>query len=342
MTHFHLPLTAPAFALAVPLAVVLALGLTLATGCGDNDVPDMLPDDGESLTIHTHSAEAAGIFVNAYLVETEVGVIAIDSMLTVSDARALSDRIAALGKPLLAVLITHGHPDHYNGTIEITAGFDDVPVVATQGVYDVIAGDDAAKYAQWKPVYGEEWPDERQFPTRIVADGDTVTFGGARFSVHDLGPGESHFDSYWVLYDESGSNSDPNSEEDSGNPVAAFVGDLVFHDVHSYVSDGHTADWLASLEHLQQTLSELGINTLYPGHGDRGSLEIIDEQIAYLELYRDTVRELASGENVLSEEAKSALLDIMLQFMPTDALQFLITLGADAVAAELDDARSSM
>jgi hypothetical protein len=39
--------------------------------------------------IHRYAAGPAGAFVNAYLVEGETGVVAVDGTLTVSDGRAL-------------------------------------------------------------------------------------------------------------------------------------------------------------------------------------------------------------------------------------------------------------
>ena len=50
-----------------------------------------------------------GALVNAYLVETSDGIVAVDGTLTVTDGRALRARLEALGKPLLAVLVTHAH-----------------------------------------------------------------------------------------------------------------------------------------------------------------------------------------------------------------------------------------
>jgi glyoxylase-like metal-dependent hydrolase (beta-lactamase superfamily II) len=49
--------------------------------------------------------------VNAYLVETDNGVVAVDSLLTVTESRAMRAALERLGKPLLAVLLTHSHPD---------------------------------------------------------------------------------------------------------------------------------------------------------------------------------------------------------------------------------------
>ena len=49
---------------------------------------------------------------------------------TVPGGRALRERADALGKPLLGVVVTHAHPDHYGGLVELRRGLD-VPVFAT-------------------------------------------------------------------------------------------------------------------------------------------------------------------------------------------------------------------
>lgn len=175
----------------------------------------------QSPIIHRYAAGAAGLFVNAYLVETPHGVVAIDATLTESDSKALRAKLDSLGKPLLAVLLTHGHPDHYNGVTNLVAGRE-APVLATAGVDSVIRASDAAKEAQWRPVFKDEWPPRRMFPTRIVRDGASVTLDGATFTTHALGPGESHQDSYWVL---------------DGAPHAAFIGDVVLNRVHAYTAE---------------------------------------------------------------------------------------------------------
>src|SRR5215475_14954628 len=65
--------------------------------------------------VHRHVGGENDVLANAYLVETEKGVVAVDATMTVAESALLRAELLAIHKPLLAVLITHGHPDHYGG-----------------------------------------------------------------------------------------------------------------------------------------------------------------------------------------------------------------------------------
>ena len=268
--------------------------------------------------IHRVTSSPAGILVNAYLVESEHAVVAIDSALTRSDARALRRRLDALQKPLKAVLLTHGHPDHYNGVTELVAHQGDVPVYASAAVEQVIRSSDAAKEAQWRPMFGAEWPERRTFPNRTVGDGERVEVDGLVFTLHEIGPGESHADSYWLL-----DGAQPN----------VFVGDVVLHGHHAYVSDGHTSAWLENLGSLRKDLPPTAM--LFPGHGEPGGLALLDWQQGYLTAYRGEVERLGQGAGHLNQAEEQELTRRMKARYPDAGLDFLIALGADAVAAEL-------
>jgi glyoxylase-like metal-dependent hydrolase (beta-lactamase superfamily II) len=267
--------------------------------------------------VHRFTASPAGLAVNGYVVEGTHGLVAVDSALTVSDARALRAKIDALGKPLLAILLTHGHPDHYNGVIYLVEGRR-VPVYATTAVAKVIHEADAAKEKQWKPVFGAEWPPRRAFPDHVVPDGTRLTFDRMTFVARDLGPGESHADAIWEL---------------TGKERSAFIGDLVLNGEHAYTSDGHTASWLASLDRLERELA--GVKNIYPGHGPAGDLSLLEWERRYLVAFRREVDTLRSGATKLTDVQKKTLADKMKAAYPNAGLDFLIGLGADPVAAEL-------
>jgi glyoxylase-like metal-dependent hydrolase (beta-lactamase superfamily II) len=270
--------------------------------------------------IHAHMAGEMGARSNAYLVETEHGVIAVDALLTVSEARALRSTLDALGKPLLAVLLTHGHPDHYGG-LGVLIGQADVPVAATRAVDQALRADRAGKEERLRAALGDEWPGTPVYPNRLLTDGDSLAVDGLTCTVHDLGPGESNADSYWTV-----------------RPGAAvFVGDVALNQVHAYLVDGHSGPWLASLARLETALPAEAV--LYPGHGAAGGLDLLAWQRGYVETYREAVQTLAQGRPALSGAEKRALSERMEAFLPSDRLQRFIVQSADAVAAELANER---
>ena len=270
--------------------------------------------------IYTYTAGANGLFVNSYLVETDDGVVAIDGNLLVSDARAFRARLDALHKPLLAVLVTHGHPDHFNGVVELVRRQGDVPINATPRAGGHRRGGRAQARAM-DPDLRREWPRRPRTPMRSVNDGETLAIGDLRIRAHELGPCESASEAVYVV-----------EAQDDGGPVA-FTGDLFYNGHHSYNADGFTAAWLDALDRAPALLA--GIDTLYPGHGRPAGTDALDAQRRYQLMLRETVRNLAAGAPSLSDAAKEQLAARMSAFLPDPALAWLVGLSADAVAAEL-------
>ncbi len=270
-------------------------------------------------TIHTYTAADSGLFVNSYLLETPSGVVVVDTNLLTSDIAALAARLAALHKPLLGVFLTHAHPDHFNGTLELVRDRE-VPVYATGEVARVIGEIADAKREQWAPVYGAEWPAATYYPNTTLRDGEQVDLDGLAITARELGAGESHADSYLLARMPAGE-------------TIAFIGDLAFHGTHPYTADGHTTGWLATLDRLSTELADA--RRLYPGHGTPAGVELLAEQRRYLMYFREAVRRLSGGAPRLDDAAKEGLDATLRRFLPDAPLSWMIRLGADAVAAEL-------
>jgi glyoxylase-like metal-dependent hydrolase (beta-lactamase superfamily II) len=265
-------------------------------------------------TIHRFPAQHEGAFVNAYLVETESGVVAVDGLLTISAAREMRAGLDQLGKPLQAALVTHSHPDHYAGLGELVAGYD-VPIVAPQGVIDTIAADDAMKDQIIGAMFGDDWPANRVFPNTPIRDGESLSFDDVSFTVIDLGPSESPHDSPWILGDDA---------------TTVFLGDQIYDHKHCYLADGFYAEWLANIEKLRARLPEEAV--LYIGHGGPVGAEMWDWQRGYIELFLDAV---ASADWSGPAEAKAAVASRMKAYEPSEELQVLMELSVEPVAAKL-------
>jgi glyoxylase-like metal-dependent hydrolase (beta-lactamase superfamily II) len=266
--------------------------------------------------VHTYRSGETGLFVNSYLVEGAEGVVAIDAPLLLSDGRAFRARHEALKKPLLGVLVTHPHPDHYNTIGQLLAG-EDVPVIAHADVDREIRAKDDAKRAQWGPMFGDEWPAGATFPNRTVADEESVALGDLRFTAWDFGPCESESETVWLL----------------GDGDLAFVGDLAFDGTHSYLADGHTHAWLDAIDRAEEALA--GVRTLYVGHGTPSPPAVLADQRRYLLMAREAIARAAEGRAQLSEDQANRVVSLMERYLPGAPLSWLVGAGASAVASEL-------
>ena len=254
--------------------------------------------------------------VNSFLVHGPDGLVVVDGMLTVSDAALVRQAIDDADRPLAGVVITHPHPDHYAGLWHMI-GDDEVPIVATRTVDEVIRRDDAIKNDIVGPMMGAEWPTTRLFPNQAVDSGDQVRLGGLSLEVEALGPGESHFDSFWWL-----------------DPGTVFAGDIAYNRMHAYLADGQWDHWLRTLSRLDRELpAEV---TLHVGHGPAGGKELLASQRRYIEAF---VAAVAQHADAIEAGDHAPVVDAMKELLPSDDLLFLMDLSIEPVHAVIAASR---
>ena len=267
--------------------------------------------------IHRYKSNEPMLQVNAYVIETAKGIVAVDTTLTMSDSLAFKRMMDELNKPLLGIVLTHGHPDHVAGTANIAPN-GKVPIIALQSVHDLMKATEEMKHKQWSSMFGAEWIPTWVYPNQVVRDGETVTLGDIKLSVVDLGPGgDCDANSIWLL------NDSPH----------AFLGDFIYHQNHTYMADGSILRWLANLERFKPLLRSYGI--YYVGHGDPCDFKAIASQEEYFLTYCSAILMHTGGTGLFTEEIKAKFEASMVSSYPDYGCQFMIGLAAVTVGKEL-------
>jgi len=275
--------------------------------------------EDEEYVIHMLTSAERTFFTNAYIVETKNALVVVDTLMINSDALQLRQYINDIAKPLIAVIITHGHPDHYNGTPVVVSGFNEIPIISTRGVKDNIRITADSKEIKWKPYFGQDWPETKLLPTQLVINEETLNLDGLDYYFKDLGAAESNSDLYFTI----------------GNKRSAvFVGDVVFNKMHGFMNDGHTGKWLLVLSRLLAEISD--VKQLFTGHGVPGtSLKLIEAQIDYIVSYRTNLLELTNGIELINELQKESFVKLVISNYPEYQLTTFIKAGIEGVSQEL-------
>lgn len=267
------------------IALFIALITGLSVFIGNNLVH---AQNETAVVIHRYEAPPMDA-VNLYWIETNEGIILVDAGRFLSQARYALDEILTVDKPILGILITHPHTDHYGGLpVFAEAAIDNVPIYASQITYDDLKTDAQGFIEARNQLHGNDFPDKNTIPlpNHTVKTGDTIELGGLTFEVIDLPDNETITTTLYYLPQQN----------------ALFTGDFVVNKSIPFLGDGYSNNWLSQLRSLLNEI--LPETVIYHGHGEPEQAGVlIPQQIEYIETVRDLVADaLDDGEVTTTEQ----------------------------------------
>ncbi|MCX4409418.1 MBL fold metallo-hydrolase [Streptomyces sp. NBC_01764] len=189
--------------------------------------------------------------ISSTLIYGERDAVLVDPLMTISQADALIEWVAARDKRLTAVYVTHAHGDHWFGLAKVLKAFPDTHALALPHVVERM-------HAQASPEFVESFWNTR-FPGQIPTDlllpepmqGNFIELEGNRLEAVPLG----HTDT-----DDTTCLHVPSLD-------LVLAGDAVYNNVHLYLAESPEEgrkQWLAALD----VIENLNPRLVVAGHKD--------------------------------------------------------------------------
>jgi glyoxylase-like metal-dependent hydrolase (beta-lactamase superfamily II) len=221
------------------------------------------------LALDIYTADSQGLGVTSTLIYGDQEAILVDTQFRIADAEKLAERIAAKGRKLKAILITHPHFDHFYGASVLLKRFPGTPVYASPSDIEYIKGSLANTVAQMRARFGEAIPADIQIPqpwpdTHFTVDGQAVDVVAGLQG--DVGPGPRN-NVVWVP-----------------SLAAAIVGDIAFNQVHLSLR-ATDADSRKAWQETLRLVQERNPRIVVAGHKSHPGLPDTPDVLAFNRAY---------------------------------------------------------
>ena len=208
--------------------------------------------DKGAVRIHSYMSPADTFHTTTQLIETPARIIAIDAQLLPACADEAVAYSRGLGKPLDRLIVTHAHPDHYNGAARFGVEVHALPEVRQE----IVARGDS------------------QLPTGVVIPLTDFT------PTADVVPGVEVIDGVPFVFEAvAGGEAATQLLVKLPEQGVLVAQDLVYHDVHLYLGNNDITGWQQAVDALA---AEPGYDTVLAGHGLPTGPEIYEEVRRYL------------------------------------------------------------
>lgn len=201
----------------------------------------------------------------AFLVTSE-GVIVVDPGSSVQTGEMVLRQIRKVSdKPVIAVLNTHVHGDHWLGNQAMLAEAPQVPIYGHPKMLALIEQGAGESWVQLmlSATEGATAGTVAMGPTLALEGGETIAIGGLTFKTHYYGTVHSTSDLMFEI-PELG---------------VLFLGDNACNGRIVRMDDGSFQGSLAALDGVKEAVEA---KVLIPGHGRTGGWEVVDDYRAYL------------------------------------------------------------
>jgi glyoxylase-like metal-dependent hydrolase (beta-lactamase superfamily II) len=210
--------------------------------------------------------ENQGFMNNPAFLVTDEGVVVVDPGSSVQTGEMVLRQIRKVtDKPLLAVLNTHVHGDHWLGNQAMRAEAPEVPIY---GHPNMIRAIEQGAGEEWiarmmNATKGSTEGTEAVGPNKALDDGDEVAHGGLTFRIHHYGQVHSITDLMIEVQQKE----------------LLFLGDNANNRRIVRMDDGSFAGTVAALDKIKE---KVAAKVLVPGHGRTGGWDIVEANRDYM------------------------------------------------------------
>ncbi|HWY02932.1 MAG TPA: MBL fold metallo-hydrolase [Candidatus Acidoferrum sp.] len=176
---------------------------------------------------------------SATLISGERDAVLVDAFLTVDQAHAAVEWIAASGKNLTTIYITHGHGDHFFGVGALLDRFPNAKAVATPNVLKVMRQQMSPEFVAtfWNARYPGQIPEHLVLAQELK--GNVIDLEGRDLVVVEVG------------------HTDTDHTTCLHVPSVGLVvaGDAAYNDVHLYLMESNTRtrqEWISALDKIEE------------------------------------------------------------------------------------------
>jgi glyoxylase-like metal-dependent hydrolase (beta-lactamase superfamily II) len=224
---------------------------------------------------------------SATLIFGQRDAVLVDAFLTIEQAAALVEWIAASGKNLTTIYITHGHGDHFFGLGALLNRFPKAKAVATPHVVEAMRRQASPEFVSnfWEARYPGQIPEHLVIAEELK--GNVIQLEGRDLLVVEVGHTDTEHTTCLHV------------------PSAGLVvaGDAVYNDVHLYLAESNTEtrrDWIAALDTIE-SLKPLAVIAGHKKPEVKDSPRIIGETRQYIRDFDRLARMTTTARELYDE-----------------------------------------